>query len=587
MPAWDNVSLPGSPQPLSYGPPQIGMQLGALLGNLPQDYLQGLQQQAAIRNLNLQNSFLQNYLPGGQGSGGPSAPDPLGGGGPGAASAQAAASGSAADPRGLAPFIRSEAAKYGVDPNVALRVAMSEGLSNPVGDSGKSHGAFQLYTGGGLGNEFQKQTGLDPADPANEKATISWALQNAARTGWSPYKGAAKVGIGNRTGIGAPGQQTASTDPNFMPSGQPQAVQTAGGAAPTPEAAPPQQIAQNAPAPAPGAPAGVSAAAALVPPQFRADPRGYADRLRSYGNELMKGIGPELKIGPLSFDNKAKLQRAQLYLDKAKEIDDALKQEAEPTGAQKEARQAGYASPQAAALGEEAGKGEVKAGQEMYQAIKETALQHQRDLKPILDLGKSIVNNPQFYSGTGGERSLDFNRALATLGGDPRKAQLQEMFGKLRAQNVLQVIANQKTQMGEAGQNAGRMYAQTIETIEKAIPGLETTKNGNRALLEIESRIGDFKGKIFDEANRYLAEQRQRGVPHPYLDQAFDKRLADFVKNNQPFSEQEKAHPETLGAPTAPAGLRTPADIHNWGLSMGLKPGEALRAPDGRLVPLP
>ena len=37
----------------------------------------------------------------------------------------------------------------GVD---AVRVAMSEGLGKFSGDGGKSGGAFQLYTGGGLGN---------------------------------------------------------------------------------------------------------------------------------------------------------------------------------------------------------------------------------------------------------------------------------------------------------------------------------------------------------------------------------------------------------------------------------------------------
>ena len=73
------------------------------------------------------------------------------------------------DPRGLSDYIRETAKKYGVDPEVALKVAKSEGLRDFSGDGGKSGGAFQLYTGGGLGNEFQKMTGLDPLDPKNEK----------------------------------------------------------------------------------------------------------------------------------------------------------------------------------------------------------------------------------------------------------------------------------------------------------------------------------------------------------------------------------------------------------------------------------
>src|SRR6187399_721626 len=66
------------------------------------------------------------------------------------------------DPRGLAPYIQETAKKYGVDPVTALKVAKSEGLAQFYGDGGKSGGAFQLFTGGGLGNEFQKETGLDP-----------------------------------------------------------------------------------------------------------------------------------------------------------------------------------------------------------------------------------------------------------------------------------------------------------------------------------------------------------------------------------------------------------------------------------------
>ena len=34
-----------------------------------------------------------------------------------------------------------------------------QGLANPVGDGGYSHGAFQLYTKGGEGNNFQRETG--------------------------------------------------------------------------------------------------------------------------------------------------------------------------------------------------------------------------------------------------------------------------------------------------------------------------------------------------------------------------------------------------------------------------------------------
>lgn len=131
------------------------------------------------------------------------------------------------DPRGMEPYIRETAQKYGVDPEVAVRVAKSEGLrqfnSGVRQKNGKeepSWGAFQLYTGGGLGNKFQKETGLDPSDPANEKATIDYALRTAAKVGWGPWHGAKNTGIGEFEGIGgnaATPEKTAATAAGATP----------------------------------------------------------------------------------------------------------------------------------------------------------------------------------------------------------------------------------------------------------------------------------------------------------------------------------------------------------------------------------
>lgn len=116
------------------------------------------------------------------------------------------------DPRGVIPFIRDTAARYGIDPDVAVKVAQSEGLSQfTSGIPGEnSYGAFQLNTQGGLGNEFQKATGLDPADPGNEQATIDYALKHASQNGWTAFHGAKnRYGFGPWVGIG--GNQVPAT----------------------------------------------------------------------------------------------------------------------------------------------------------------------------------------------------------------------------------------------------------------------------------------------------------------------------------------------------------------------------------------
>jgi hypothetical protein len=117
------------------------------------------------------------------------------------------------DPRGLEGYIRERAKAYGHDPDTAVAVAKSEGLSDPVGDHGTSFGAFQLHKHGGLGDEFQKETGLDPADPKNEKATIDWAMKNLGRTGWGPYHGARnRYGLGNWEGVAGGEEPSGSGD---------------------------------------------------------------------------------------------------------------------------------------------------------------------------------------------------------------------------------------------------------------------------------------------------------------------------------------------------------------------------------------
>jgi hypothetical protein len=117
------------------------------------------------------------------------------------------------DPRGKIPVIRAAAEKYGIDPVTALKVAKSEGLAQFYGDGGASGGAFQLYTKGGLGNEFQKETGLNPLDQKNEDATIDYAMKRAAQGGWGPWYGAAKVGVGQFEGINAQAAAPQPLDP--------------------------------------------------------------------------------------------------------------------------------------------------------------------------------------------------------------------------------------------------------------------------------------------------------------------------------------------------------------------------------------
>ena len=112
-------------------------------------------------------------------------------------------------------YIRREAIRLGIDPNVAVEVARSEGLQEGTWQAKgnlsygreRSYGPFQLHvdpTGKnpGLGNAFKAATGLDPADPSSWDEGVTFALQQAQKGGWGPWMGAAKIGIKGKYGIG-------------------------------------------------------------------------------------------------------------------------------------------------------------------------------------------------------------------------------------------------------------------------------------------------------------------------------------------------------------------------------------------------
>lgn len=142
-----------------------------------------------------------------------------------------ASSGSSASPdvAELEAYIRESATKRGIDPDVAVRVARSEGLapgvwqSNVVknGQRETSYGPFQLLVGGGLGDKFQETYGKSPADPSTVRQQIDFALDEAAQGGWGPWYGAAKVGVDTRTGLD--NARALGYQPEAAPSlGQPQ-----------------------------------------------------------------------------------------------------------------------------------------------------------------------------------------------------------------------------------------------------------------------------------------------------------------------------------------------------------------------------
>jgi murein DD-endopeptidase MepM/ murein hydrolase activator NlpD len=126
-------------------------------------------------------------------------------------------------------YIRGAAVARGIDPDVAVRVALGEGglVPNRTGSfaTGKSFWPFQLHYGGagtpyaqygtvaGMGNSFTAATGWQPGDPNAWQAATDYALDAAKRQGWGAWYGARSQGITGFQGIdrGAPAARGAPT----------------------------------------------------------------------------------------------------------------------------------------------------------------------------------------------------------------------------------------------------------------------------------------------------------------------------------------------------------------------------------------
>lgn len=116
--------------------------------------------------------------------------------------------------------IRTESALRNIDPSVAIRIYRAEGYGvyqSQIPRTGRgslngleaSFGPFQLYTGGGLGNDYETQTGrLLPNDNTVNGITnqIRFALDKAVQQGWTPWYGRIPARVSTNEGFNYGGQ---------------------------------------------------------------------------------------------------------------------------------------------------------------------------------------------------------------------------------------------------------------------------------------------------------------------------------------------------------------------------------------------
>jgi|TARA_B110000879_G_scaffold190007_1_gene253975 peptidoglycan hydrolase-like protein with peptidoglycan-binding domain len=112
-------------------------------------------------------------------------------------------------------IITKEASLRGMDPGVAIKIFRAEGAGSyqssvarsgngSLGGREASFGPYQLYIGGGLGNDYQKATGRDlTKDNTVDGITnqIRFALDMAVKNTWQPWYGRGPAGVGKLDGL--------------------------------------------------------------------------------------------------------------------------------------------------------------------------------------------------------------------------------------------------------------------------------------------------------------------------------------------------------------------------------------------------
>jgi len=112
--------------------------------------------------------------------------------------------------------IREEAALRNIDPDIAVRIFRHEGMgayqsqirrtgNGSLNGKEASFGPYQLYTGGGMGNDYETDTGRRLVEDNTREGIVTqirYALDKAAVGGWGPWYGRIHAGVGLKDGLG-------------------------------------------------------------------------------------------------------------------------------------------------------------------------------------------------------------------------------------------------------------------------------------------------------------------------------------------------------------------------------------------------
>lgn len=369
-------------------------------------------------------------------------------------------------------------------------------------------------------------------------------------------------------GAGGSGPQNSANAAPFMGGGASRAPAPSAG-----HGAPPAQVAQAQPGSGTGLPAGFDQAT--------------SQRLHAAAAAIMEK-GKSLAILKNPELSKSYQERASQLEARANKIDEALAKDAELSGPAKEARESGVVGGPMAMEGlKVAQKQELTRGDALQKGLQGAAREFETALKPHLDAMRGILNDPNFVSGTG----VGFQEALNKIrsnplfqglpGYDPNAALPNEAIRKVVAASILNQTTELKAEAAEMGGSAGRLFQQQISLMEKAAQNPENTAPALRYLTEMQQRMGDHSRAIAELASNYQGKYG-RGV----LDNGFNEVLSKYNNEHPIFKQSEIKDPRLFAPPTAPA-LNTKDEAVAWARKVGLRPGDPMKLPSGKIVAAP
>ena len=156
----------------------------------------------------------------------------------------------------------------------------------------------------------------------------------------------------------------------------------------------------------------------------------------------------------------------------------------------------------------------------------------------------SLVNDPQFYSGSMEGANLAVKRFLSGIGIDPGAAAPQEVFRKVMAANINQQINALRAESEAMGEKGGRIFAPMITQMEKAAQNPDNSVAANRYLTVFAIRNAQRTMAIADMADEYKKANGR-------LDEGFEKELRGWISKNPVLTQDEMKNPGSVGAPPA------------------------------------